>query len=213
MSEKKEKKLTPSIPDCEQVQTVEEMKEVHNLTQNAWEEVRENFSMELKNLHKDLELIQIDLENLSLELGGHWREVFEKLKNHEEKLITLKSQLDGQLEKNLDQDKKLEDLKIDFHDNVKDVKEEIIRIRGEINENRKERRADITDLNLKVEESFKSLGEQRAEDLIITKQERKEENWGVIKQISALMTIVLAIIVPILVALLYLIVTATGGKI
>lgn len=212
MTNDNDQKPTPPAPCSKEICTFKELTELHNETQLVWGEISENFSTELSELHEDLSKISKELVQLSQNVGDHWDEFARKLKDHETKILQIKTKLDEQTLETKDQDRRISALREEFKEFLRTVREDIKNIRSDIEENRRERREDIAALNEKVETCFGELEAKRTKDLQVTKQERKEENQGMVKQISVIVAVPTSILLTVVIALIYLLFNHIAGK-
>lgn len=175
-----------------------EMKKLHDDTQKDWNERVQVFKDSLEGVNILIGQIKKEIH----ELNKKWDDKFEeqskkliedykRLKAQEELNRKLREELDLKDELDKVRDEKIEDVKKSLEVLSKEVHDEIKELRSEVAENRKERREDIEKLGKKIDKGFKTA-----------KKERGEESKDIKNDARKTIGVALAIIVPIIVALL-----------
>ena len=175
-----------------------EMKKLHDETQQDWNGRVQVFKDSLEGVNELISQIKEEIH----ELNKKWDEKFDeqakklmqdykRLKAQEEVNRKLREELDLKDELDKVRDEKIEDVKKAVEVLSTEVHDEIKEVRSEVAENRKERREDIGKLGKKIDDGFKTA-----------KKERGEENKDIKNDARKTIGVALAIIVPIIVALL-----------
>lgn len=183
-----------------------EMKKLHDETQKDWNGRVQVFKDTIDGVNVLIGQIKEEIH----ELNKKWDEKFDeqakkliadykRLKAQEEMNRKLREELDlkGELDKKRDEE--IEEVKESLKLLSRDVHEEIKVLRTEVAENRKERREDIDNLGVKIDKGFKTA-----------KKERGEENKEIKNDARKTIGVALAIIVPIIIALLTYILNHKG---
>lgn len=180
--------------------TVKDMLNLHNHTQRGWRSIEQGLQSGMDTLNEKFDIVTNDVKHLAgkveNELRDHDKRIAKTERLHEKLSVKVEEieHLDQQRDNNI------ENLQRQFNTLSQEVRDEIKGIRDATETNRRERRDDIHKLEKQIKEGF-----------VDAESQRKEENWNSVKQNAALISTVLAIIVPILVALIYLTTTAKGG--
>jgi uncharacterized phage infection (PIP) family protein YhgE len=174
--------------------TLEELIDAHNKIQDDTEtlmsHINDSFNKTEKALMEEIEKIIGQLKKGADRFEAHETRI-EKLEEGER----IRSKMNGK------RDEKVSDLKKDFNKKFDNLHTEIGEMRKEINENRTERRQDIDKLGINFDLSFNELKQTLNED--------KREN---IKFVGLLFGASMSVIVPIVIALIYIFFTHIGGR-
>ena len=175
-----------------------EMKKLHDETQKDWNGRVQVFKDTIDGVNVLIGQIKEEIH----ELNKKWDEKFDeqakkliadykRLKAQEEMNRKLREELDLKDELDKKRDEQIEEVKESLKTLSTEVHEEIKELRTELSENRKERREDIEKLGTKIDKGFKTA-----------KKERGIENKDIKNDARKTIGVALAIIVPIIVALL-----------
>ena len=171
---------------------IKELIRAHNKIQDDTEGLVGQINDKL-NLLKNEFLDELEKINNRLKIG---EDVFIGQEDRIRKLEDDKQQRD---KLNGKRDKDLEDFKANVNSEFKNLRGELGEMRKEISDNRKERREDIEKVDKNVSDSFKSLN--------ITFKEGQRDN---IKFVSLLFGASMAVVVPIIIAIIYILFNHVG---
>jgi len=198
MNEEEKEQETPEESSDYVPCNVTEMKKLHDETQADWNGRVQVFKDTIDGVNVLIGQIKEEIH----ELNKKWDEKFDeqakkliadykRLKAQEEVNRKLREELDLKDELDKKRDEQIEEVKESLKTLSTEVHGEIKELRTELAENRKERREDIEKLGTKIDKGFKTA-----------KKERGEENKDIKNDARKTIGVALAIIVPIIVALL-----------